>query len=83
MEQRAARRRRVLKGGSIEFDGTRVECVVRNISELGAGIEVESPAGIPHEISLRLLSQHESQRGYIVWRKERRLGVKFVTSACW
>jgi PilZ domain len=78
MDQRAAQRRRVLKGGSIEFDGTRVECTVRNVSAIGVGIEVENPAGIPHEISLRLLNQHEPQRGYIVWRKNKRMGVRFA-----
>lgn len=81
MEQRAAQRRRVYKGGSIEFDGIRVECTVRNVSYLGAGIEVQSPVGIPHEIFLRLLSQNKAERGYVVWRKHGRIGVRFDTSA--
>jgi hypothetical protein len=34
MERRAIQRRRVLKGGSIEFDGRTVECVLRNIFKL-------------------------------------------------
>ena len=80
MDQRAAQRRRVLKGGSIEFDGTGVECLVRNISDIGAGVEVQNPVGIPHEISLRLLNK--SQPAYVVWRKAKRIGVRFDSSGC-
>ncbi len=82
MEQRAAQRRRILKGGLIEFDGTRVECTIRSVSTLGAGIEVKHPVYIPHEITLRLPSQREAHRGYIVWRKDKRMGVKFATPVC-
>ena len=78
MERRAIQRQRILKAGSIEFDGTGVDCTIRNISLLGAALEVASPVGIPHEISLLVLSQHVRQHGYIVWRKERRMGVRFV-----
>jgi len=76
-EQRAARRRRVFKAGSIEFDGRGVDCTIHNISEGGAGIEVASPLGIPHEITLDIPTQQVRQHGYIVWRKERRMGVTF------
>jgi hypothetical protein len=77
MEQRAAQRQRVLKAGSIEFDGTSVNCMVRNISESGAGVEVVDPVGIPHEVTLLILTQHVRQHCYIVWRKEKRLGLMF------
>jgi hypothetical protein len=78
MERRASQRQRILKAGSIEFDGTGIDCTIRNISPLGATIEVASPAGIPHEISLLFRTQHVRQHGYIVWRKERRMGVRFL-----
>jgi hypothetical protein len=57
-ERRAAQRQRVFKAGSIEFDGAGVDCTIRNISALGAGLEVASPVGIPHEVTLRILTQH-------------------------
>jgi hypothetical protein len=78
MEQRAARRQRVLKAGSIEFDGTIVDCIVRNISTLGAGIEVASHVGIPHEVTLSIPTRDVlRQHCYIVWRKEKCFGIKF------
>jgi len=77
-EQRAAPRRRVLKTGSIEFDGAGVPCTIRNISARGAGLEVANPGGIPHEVTLRIPTQRLYQNCYIVWRKEKRLGVMFA-----
>ncbi len=76
-ERRAQPRQRVFKAGTIEFDGAAVACIVRNISQTGAGIEVASPMGIPHEITLTIESCKARQHGYIVWRKEKRLGVAF------
>src|SRR5665811_2525279 len=42
-ERRAAPRQRVFKAGTIEFDGAAIDCTVRNISDLGAGLDVASP----------------------------------------
>jgi hypothetical protein len=77
MERRAAQRQRVLKGGSIEFDGAGVDCVVRNISATGAGVEIVNPVGIPHEITLSIPTRDVREHSYIVWRKEKRFGIKF------
>jgi hypothetical protein len=76
-ERRALPRQRVFKAGTIEFDGTGVECIVRNISAVGAGLEVASPQGIPHEITLTIRSGEVRRHAYIVWRKEKRIGVAF------
>jgi hypothetical protein len=80
IERRTTPRQRVFKAGSIEFDGIGVDCVIRNLSPMGAGLGCK-PVGIPHEITLRLLTQHVRQHGYVVWRKENRIGVAFDSSA--
>jgi hypothetical protein len=77
MERRATQRRRVLKAASIEFDGTGVDCTIRSISASGAGVEVANPFRIPHEITLSIPTQHVHHHCYIVWRKEKRIGIKF------
>jgi len=77
VERRALPRQRIFKAGTIEFDGTGVDCIVRNLSAVGAGLEVMSPAGIPHEITLSIRSCEIRRHAYIVWRKEKRLGVAF------
>ena len=74
---RIAPRRRVLRASSIEFGGDAIDCIVRNISAIGAGLEVASPLGIPHEITLSIRSGEVRQHAYIVWRKDKRIGVAF------
>jgi hypothetical protein len=77
-ERRAAKRQRVFKAGTIEFDGSGGDCTIRNISPDGAMLDVASPIGIPHEVTLNVASSHERQNCRIVWRKEKRIGVTFV-----
>jgi hypothetical protein len=77
-ERRSAKRQRVFKAGTIEFDGSGVDCTIRNISPDGATLDVASPIGIPHEITLNIVSSHERQNCRIVWRKEKRIGVAFT-----
>lgn len=67
----------MFKAGTIEFDGTAVDCIVRNISSIGAALEVATPEGIPHEITLNILTCKASHHSYIVWRREKRIGVTF------
>jgi hypothetical protein len=76
-ERRTIPRQRILKAGTIEFDGRGVECTVRNISEGGAALEVASPLGIPHEITLNILSRGVRRHCHVVWRREKRMGVAF------
>jgi PilZ domain len=75
---RAAQRQRVLKTAVIEFNGGTIDCVVRNVSETGAALEVESPVGIPSDFNLLIagdrIKKHHCQ---VVWRKEKRIGVAF------
>jgi hypothetical protein len=77
-ERRATYRKRLFKGGTIEFDGSGVDCTIRNMSATGAALDVASPVGIPHEITLNIVSSHERQHCRIVWRKEKRIGVVFA-----
>ena len=75
--QRAAPRQRVLKSGIIEFNGGTIDCVVRNISETGAALDIASPIGIPPEFNLLLSGTRTHQRCRVVWRAEKRIGVAF------
>ena len=78
IERRATLRRRVFKAGTIEFDGSGVNCTIRNLSPIGAALDVASPVGIPHEIRLNIASSNERQNCHIVWRKQKRVGVIFA-----
>ena len=76
-DRRATVRQRVFKAGTIEFDGKDIECTIRNMSPAGAALDVPSLAAIPHEITVNFTARNIRQHGYVVWRKEKRVGVSF------
>lgn len=76
MEKRREGRRRVLRAGTIEFDGGAIDCTVRNISATGAMLDVASPIGIPPRFNL-ILSEGQVLPCRVVWRKPSRIGVAF------
>ncbi len=76
-DRRISPRMRTLKGGQIVWPtGTSVKCIIRNLSETGACLEVHSP--VPHTFEL-VFDGDESRRSCrVVWRKETRIGVEFI-----
>lgn len=80
-EQRGSRRTRVLKDGKISFGGGLISCVVRNVSETGAQLAVESPVSIPTEFVLVIPSDGVSRRARAIWWSGGRIGVRFVADA--
>ncbi len=80
-EKRSATRHRTLKAGSIEFGGGAVDCVVRNMSSSGAALDVASPIGIPDRVTLAIPGDEFRRPSIVIWRKEKRIGVKFTDGA--
>ena len=76
-EKRIAPRRRVLKPGSINFDGEAIRCTIRNLSATGASLDVETPLSVPDCFKLVVDGEASDQPCRVVWRKERRIGVVF------
>jgi hypothetical protein len=74
-EKRTTPRNRVLKAGTIEFNGGAINCMVRNLSSAGAALDVASPIGIPEYFTLIIDRAHLPC--HVMWRKERRIGVAF------
>jgi PilZ domain len=77
-ERRAQPRFRVLKAGKIEFGRSVIDCTVRNMSPIGAGLEVASPLGIPTEFTLHIAGETTGRAVRVVWRQEKRIGVEFI-----
>lgn len=77
-ERRKEPRHRTLKGGSIAFncDGG-ISCLIRNLSSIGACLEVASPLGVPNDFVLEIESSHLKQPCHVIWRTGTRLGVAF------
>jgi hypothetical protein len=66
-----------IRAGTISFDGSGIDCLVRNMSICGANLEVESQIGIPSSFELVINVEHSNHRCHVVWRKARRIGVAF------
>jgi len=80
LERRLAPRRNTRIDATIAFDGGRVTrpCVIRNISESGAKIELPaSVAGIPNTFDL-LIGGLRPQPCRVVWRALREIGVAYT-----
>ncbi len=81
-ERRIERRRAVLKGARIVFNGghSAVGCVVKNMSGSGARLKLDNAAGIPSRFLLRFDDAGVPARECVVhWRALDALGVEFVT----
>jgi hypothetical protein len=77
MDNRNSARRRVLKAGTISYQGSGIECTVHDISLGGANLEVESSSAIPDSFDLLIDAESGKLHCHVVWRKERRIGVAF------
>jgi PilZ domain len=76
-DKRHSQRQHVLKAGTISFDGSGIDCLVRNMSVGGANLEVESQIGIPSSFDLVINVERSNHHCHVVWRKARRIGIAF------
>jgi hypothetical protein len=76
-DRRSSPRTKTLKGAQLFWPaGSAVKCIVRNLSETGAKIEVHSPVPATFDLVFDCdLSRHSCQ---VVWRKEPMMGVRFI-----
>ena len=77
MNKRASPRNRILKAGTIEFGGSAITCIVRNMADAGAMLDVATPVGIPDHFTLVLRADGDRMPCRVVWWKERQIGVVF------
>lgn len=78
IEKRGSRRYRVFKGGTITFENSGIACTVRNISDCGAAIDLESPVILPQSFTLSIARDNFVQNCRPVWRNDKRVGLAFV-----
>jgi hypothetical protein len=78
-EYRRSPRLRTFKGGSIIFGvAAAIDCLIRNMSETGAALEIEAPIRIPDEFTLLIKPEFLKRHCRVVWRSAKRIGVQFV-----
>ncbi len=78
-KRRREHRNRTLKSGKIVFnDGHSViDCIVRDLSDSGACLQVNSTAGIPRAFELIVANDSSSRPCQIAWQSETRAGIEF------
>ena len=78
-ERRHAMRTRSLLAGKILLNGGRsvIDCVVRNLSDVGACLQVASLVGIPLEFDLVVDQEKERRPCTAIWRAKNRIGIEF------
>jgi hypothetical protein len=76
-ERRATTRKRILKTAHIILSekAPKIECAVRNVSEMGAMLQISTSYGIPDSFLLRIDGVQRACR--VVWRTETKIGVAF------
>jgi hypothetical protein len=79
LDRRQDVRNKVIFGGvaGINESGSTMDCVVRNISERGACVEVDSTARLPDEISRSIPRKGRSFLAELIWRQANRVGLAF------
>jgi hypothetical protein len=70
-------RRRILKSGKILLGKHPVPCAVRNISERGACLKVQTTVGIPEEFVF-LIAGESARTCKTIWRDDTQIGVMFT-----
>jgi hypothetical protein len=70
-------RKRILKSGKILLGKHPVPCAVRNISETGACLQVQTTAGIPSRFEF-VIADEPARTCKIIWRNETKVGVMFI-----
>lgn len=83
LDRRTDPRERVIYGGVVATDAksSRIDCVVRNLSDSGANVEFPSTAKMPDEISIAIPKTGRSFLAKIVWWRANRAGLEFQTAA--
>jgi hypothetical protein len=79
LERRRCSRRQVLKSGLIvrtSGNGPTIECVVRNISDLGACLQISVAYDLSMDLILVMGDSRHSIR--VVWRTKDRSGVAYT-----
>ena len=72
-------RHRTLKGGAL-FDerSERTECLIRDLSEGGANVEIAAGRHVPSELILSFNDGQGSRHCFVKWRRGNSLGMEFI-----
>ena len=76
-EARQASRRRVMDLALIRFGEMSVGCVIRNLTDEGAALDVGPQNDVPDQFTLVVMTKKKIYSCNVVWRTNHRIGVSF------
>jgi hypothetical protein len=59
------------------FGDSAINCMVRNISDTGAMLDVTNAVEVPEQFTLDLPADGQQMSCHVGWRREKRIGVAF------
>ena len=78
-DKRSKQRLRTLKGGSIIYGlAAAIDCIIRNMSQTGACLEVNNTVGIPDDFTLLIKPEFVKRNCHVAWRSLQKIGVQFT-----
>jgi hypothetical protein len=57
--------------------GVKLDCIIVDLSENGAGVELNGASALPDLVTLKILVTGESRRARVVWRRGNAAGLSF------
>jgi hypothetical protein len=76
-EARRAKRRPVLDMALIRIGRMSFSCIVYNLTDAGAALDIGSQSAIPDQFTLIVLPKTKTYSCNVVWRTSGRIGVSF------
>lgn len=79
-DRRHSERHRSLKAGRIVFGNLSIsfDVIIRNMSDTGARLQVDSNANVPGEFYFIITADHLVARANVVWRTPREIGIQYL-----
>ena len=77
-EQRKHLRIEINERAYISSGGSVMSCVVRNISDAGAAIDIDNSAFVPQRFRLVIAKDSSVRECQVAWIQQKRIGVVFV-----
>jgi hypothetical protein len=80
MERRRVQRTRVLKAAKSLLNNSTslLDCSVRNLTNLGACLQISSPLGIPQQFDVTFDYARTRRPCRVIWQTSKQLGVEFA-----
>lgn len=76
-DRRGAFRRNAFTFGAVETDEGEIGCLVWDVNETGALIEIEQIVELPEQIRVRLAPETAMRDASLAWQRGNRAGIAF------